>query len=161
MNPRNLKHGHTSGGKASQTYNSWKGMLRRCYRVNDAQWKYYGERGIQVCAQWRGEGGFEQFLKDMGERPKGKTLDRECNDGNYTPNNCRWATPLEQAHNRRPEKLKDKTGENNNNAKLDAVQVVKIRTLQGVAGLYAVARMFKVTPQNIRRIWLNQTWRIS
>lgn len=75
-------------------------MLDRCYRKTDGGYKKYGGRGISVCDRWQGTEGFFNFLKDMGERPTGTSLDRINNDGNYEPDNCRWATALEQAHNR-------------------------------------------------------------
>lgn len=81
------------------TYTSWKSMIQRCYDHNYDAFYRYGGRGIVVCERWRT---FENFLADMGERPKGKTIDRyPDNDGNYEPRNVRWATPKEQTQNRR------------------------------------------------------------
>ncbi len=98
----NYKHGHNpKNGKPSPTYISWYKMRQRCQNPNCENYKYYGGRNIKVCERWEN---FVNFLKDMGMRPEGKTLDRINNDGNYDPGNCRWATRKEQVHNRREAK---------------------------------------------------------
>jgi hypothetical protein len=92
-------HGHASRKAGlSPTYQSWRGMWTRCTNPNVKSYKDYGGRGITICARWAE---FENFLADMGERPDGRTLDRIEVNGNYEPNNCRWATRKEQVMNTR------------------------------------------------------------
>jgi hypothetical protein len=101
-NQRHLIHGHTKGGVYSPTYSSWQSMHARCrYSHRDTD-KKYAKRGIGICDRWES---FGNFLDDMGIRPKGTTLDRVDVNGDYTPGNCRWATPIDQARNRRNSKL--------------------------------------------------------
>lgn len=73
-------------------------MRSRCLNPNDPAFERYGGRGVVICDRWNS---FDDFVADMGERPEGKTLDRENNEGDYTPTNCRWATPTEQQSNTR------------------------------------------------------------
>lgn len=88
----------------SPTYKSWISAKQRCYNQSSSQYNNYGGRGIAMCERWKNS--FTAFLEDMGERPSKKhTLDRINVDGNYEPQNCRWATPIEQSNNRRNNRI--------------------------------------------------------
>ena len=93
-------HGHCRrpSNHGSPTYMIWCTLRQRCQNPNNPNYRNYGGRGIKVCKRWNK---FENFLADMGERPKGRSIDRINNDGDYKPSNCRWATWSQQMKNRR------------------------------------------------------------
>lgn len=99
----------THGASGTKNYKAWFGMLQRCGNPNHAKWHRYGARGISVCDRWKS---YENFLEDMGERPEGMTLDRENNDGNYEPGNCRWASQMTQGNNRGNNRIFEIDGKN-------------------------------------------------
>jgi len=107
--------GKSAGGKITKhglsktpEYSSWVHMMRRCYNPRDDRYQDYGGRGITVCERWHDP---LQFYKDMGPRKKHQSIDRIDVNCDYSPDNCRWASPKEQQNNRRCSRLISHAGE--------------------------------------------------
>ena len=98
----------THGQRQTKEYVIWADLRKRCRNKKWKDYKNYGGRGITVCDRWER---FENFLEDMGLRPEGLSIDRINNDGNYEPDNCRWATSKQQNRNRRSSHLLSHRGE--------------------------------------------------
>lgn len=125
-------------------YNVWRCMRQRCNSPRHPDYRLYGGRGIRVCDRWAS---YEAFIADMGPRPVGGSLDRIDNDDPYSPDNCRWASALEQAHNRR-------------NNRATEVAAICIRELQARgAGRRQLAAAFAVPLYTVDAILYRQCWK--
>ena len=138
---RSIIHGRS---KNDRTYRIWMGMRRRCTDQRGNRFQYYGGRGIKVCDRWQD---FALFLQDMGEAPKGLTLDRIDGDGHYEPGNCRWATYSVQARNKKACKLS-----------VEAARTAIRRRAEG-ASYSQIGRELGVDSATICGIFRGETWR--
>ena len=98
LKERITKHGGTGKG----SYNTWRAMVRRCTNPKDKDYERYGAKGVRVCPEWLSD--YSAFAVCMGEPQGADTLDRIDTYGDYTPQNCRWASPTQQARNIRHRK---------------------------------------------------------
>jgi hypothetical protein len=94
-------HGYAGHSDRNPTYRAWEGLKQRCNQEKCKRFSDYGGRGISYEERWES---FSNFLEDMGEAPAGMSLDRRDNDGNYSKENCQWATSSQQNLNRRAPK---------------------------------------------------------
>ena len=92
----NCGHENKRGITKHPLYTTWSGMISRCTSEANGSYRYYGGKGVKVCQRWLS---FNNFVKDMGERPDGYSLDRIDYNGNYEPSNCRWASKFTQRAN--------------------------------------------------------------
>lgn len=105
-----MKHGCASNNRRSPEYMVWGTMIQRCENARNRKYPLYGGRGIRVCDRWRRS--FTAFIDDMGKRPSpNHQLDRIDNNGDYCPENCRWATCRQNLQNTRRNRMLTHNGE--------------------------------------------------
>jgi len=127
-----------NGRRKLAEYRIWAHIKERCTNPNTKCYKHYGEREIKMCDRWINN--FDNFLEDMGKRPSSKhQIDREDNNGNYEPSNCRWTTQLINLRNKR--------------TTLTNEQIIKIKLLllQGISNIIIATEM-KIHPTKISNI---------
>jgi hypothetical protein len=137
-----IKHGHARR-KPSPTYRSYISMLTRCHNPRATSYQHYGAKGILVCKRWRKS--FENFLKDMGERPLGKTIHRIKGKLGYSKRNCRWASASEQQQSTSGTKLSP----------------LKVRTIRQAAPYFTyqeLATEYGVSTGLIGRVVTGKSW---
>ena len=134
----------THGLTDTPTYKVWQAMHQRCSNENCASYSDYGGRGIAVCPEWQA---FENFVRDMGMKPPGATIDRIDNSRGYEKANCRWSSPDLQNQNRRSSRLNP-----------DLVREVRRRIASGER-TRSVARSLDIPESTISMVANRHTWK--
>jgi DNA-directed RNA polymerase specialized sigma24 family protein len=141
-------------------HRTYEGMIERCNYKKNCRYHRYGGRGIKVCERWARRPdkkalGFWNFVNDMGEKPEGCTLDRIDPDGDYSPENCKWSTALEQARN--------KSSDRKVRHWLAKLNEDKVRTIRMMASdgqtVNDIARRFEVSPSTVADAIKRRTWK--
>ncbi len=143
------KHGKSQ----TKEYGIWSSMKGRCLNDKDKQYRYYGGRGITVCESWIKS--FQRFYSDMGPSPgKGYSIERIDNDGNYEPDNCKWATREEQMNNRRSNHFLEYNGERKTTAQWAKETGIPIKIILNRidAGWTDCKRILTKPKPNIKRL---------
>ena len=117
---------HSSTSREPE-YKAYHNMKTRCYNSKTPYYHLYGGRGIRVCSRWLRS--FDNFIKDMGKRPPGMTLDRVDNSRNYSAKNCRWVSYRDQNNNKRNNNLVSYRGNKVTIQELSAILEIKPNTL--------------------------------
>jgi hypothetical protein len=138
-------HWRTWDAPRRRLYRAWVAMRNRCNNSRGPDYRYYGGRGVRVCSAWDS---FLQFERDMGPHPGvGWTLDRRGNDGDYDPDNCRWATRRTQ-------------GQNRSYNILDRKQAEQIRKSYATGWFRQIdlAKLYGVNQSHISQVLLGKVW---
>jgi hypothetical protein len=133
-------------GRLAPEYRAYQGAKDRCTNPKNSGWKNYGGRGIKFKFA-----SFEQFFAELGKRPKGKTLDRKDNEGNYELGNVRWATLEEQQRNKRPDK--------NYVLTMKTARLLRKQFATGKYRLFELAKLHKIKRETIAAVLRGQTWK--
>lgn len=99
---KNYRHGFDKRGKRNRHYLVWLSMMTRCYTKTSRDFPLYGGRGIKVCDEWHDPKVFVEWCQSHEPIPKGYSVDRRLVNGDYSPDNCRFSSPITQSRNRRP-----------------------------------------------------------
>lgn len=132
-------------------------MNSRCHNPKASKYEYYGARGIVVCDEWRND--FEAFLRFMGLRPSPKhSIERDKGDVGYEPGNCRWATKIEQANNRRNNRMLTFNGRTMSMADWARELGIGRATLKmRLKSGWSVEETLSLSPSRTRRAWRHDT----